>query len=68
MADVAAHIRAQLDDGRPLKDVTKASVGRSLGLPRSTAQRMYDDALALLRAEPDGPLALNVGPAQEGRA
>lgn len=67
-AQVAAHIRAQLVAGRPLKNITKASVGRDLGLARSTAQRRYDDALALLRAEPDGPLTLNVGPAQTENA
>jgi hypothetical protein len=67
-AQVAAHIRAQLVAGRPLKNITKASVGRDLGLARSTAQRRYDDALALLRAEPDGPLTLNVGPVQTENA
>jgi len=60
VAEVAAHIRGQLADGRPLKTITKASVGREMGLARSTAQRKYDDALEVLRAEPDGPLPLSV--------
>ncbi len=56
-AQVADFIRAEMALGRPIQAVTKAEVGRKLGLPRTTAQRMYDDAVALIRAEP-GQLAV----------